>query len=240
MINLFRCICLLIACASTAIARAAESSQTVRYQTNTLEGWRLVINEQLTNDAPALQRSLDLLRDQLREIVRIVPAPAVEKLRQVTLWFSPEYSGVGPKAEYHPAEGWLRDNGRDEAMVKGIEFTNVRIFERETQRMPIFVLHELAHAYHDRFLTNGFENAEISAAFKRAKAGGTYDHVERWNGVGRPKTNERSYAMTNPMEYFAESTEAYFSRNDFFPFTREELKKHDPEMAELVAKLWGL
>ena len=40
------------------------------------------------------------------------------------------------------------------------------------------------------------------------------------------------------MEYFAESTEAYFSRNDFFPFTREELKKHDPAMFELLAKLW--
>ena len=25
------------------------------------------------------------------------------------------------------------------------------------------------------------------------------------------------WAMTNPMEYFAESTEAFFARNDFFP-----------------------
>ena len=44
--------------------------------------------------------------------------------------------------------------------------------------------------------------------------------------------------MTNPMEYFAETTEAYFGRNDFFPFTRDELKKHDPEMFELLGKLW--
>src|SRR5947207_5732351 len=87
--------------------------QTVRnYQTNTLEGWRLVIDQRLTNDAPALQHAVDLLRDQLRQIVHVVPAPAVEKLRQVTLWFSPEYPGVGPKAEYHPGAGWLRDNGR--------------------------------------------------------------------------------------------------------------------------------
>jgi hypothetical protein len=181
-----------------------------------------------------------LLREQLREIVRVVPAPAVTKLREVTLWFSPEYPDVAPKAEFHPAAGWLREHGRDEAMAKGVEFTNIRTFETETKRMPNFVLHELAHAYHDRFLTNGFGNAEIRAAYDRAKASGTYDRVERWNGPGRPNTHERSYAMTNPMEYFAESTEAYFSRNDFFPFTRDELKQHDPEMTRLVAKLWGV
>ena len=40
------------------------------------------------------------------------------------------------------------------------------------------------------------------------------------------------------MEYFAETTEAFFGRNDFFPFTRGELKTHDPDMFELLGKLW--
>ena len=44
--------------------------------------------------------------------------------------------------------------------------------------------------------------------------------------------------MTNPQEYFAESTEAFFGRNDFFPFTREELRRHDPEMAKLLERVW--
>ena len=44
--------------------------------------------------------------------------------------------------------------------------------------------------------------------------------------------------MTNPQEYFAENTEAFFSRNDFFPFTRAELKKHDPETFALLQRLW--
>ena len=46
--------------------------------------------------------------------------------------------------------------------------------------------------------------------------------------------------MTNPMEYFAEATEAFFSRNDFFPFDRAELKQHDPELVQLLTKLWGV
>jgi Mlc titration factor MtfA (ptsG expression regulator) len=63
--------------------------------------------------------------------------------------------------------------------------------------------------------------------------------VERQDSEGR-KRFDRAYAITNPAEYFAETTEAYFSRNDFFPFTKEELKQHDPAMFELLGKLWGL
>ena len=44
--------------------------------------------------------------------------------------------------------------------------------------------------------------------------------------------------MTTPMEYFAETTEAYFGRNDFFPFTRDDLKKHDLDVFELLGNLW--
>ena len=122
-------------------------------------------------------------------------------------------------------------------MAKGIEFTNVRIFEAETRRMPNFSLHELAHAYHDRELDGGFDNAEIKAAYKKAKASGKYDRVERQDSEGR-KTVDRAYAMTNPQEYFAESTEAFFSRNDFYPYARDELKQQDPVMFGLLSKIW--
>lgn len=212
-----------------------------RYQTNSIEGWTVLIHERLlAHEKVHTKKALELLEVQLKEIVRVVPAPAVSKLREVTLWFSPEYPGVKPKAEYHPNAGWLRAHGRNPAMAKGVEFTDVRNFEREMNRMPNFTLHELAHAYHDRVLPRGFDNAEIKAAFERAKTSKTYDKVERWFGNGRANTFERSYAMTSPMEYFAESTEAFFSRNDFFPFTRNELKQHDPEMEQLIARLWGV
>jgi len=50
----------------------------------------------------------------------------------------------------------------------------------------------------------------------------------------------RAYAMTNPQEYFAECSEAFFSTNDFFPFTRDELARHDPGMFELLKRLWAV
>jgi len=103
--------------------------------------------------------------------------------------------------------------------------------------MPNFALHELAHAYHDRVLGN--DHAGIKAAYAKAKAGGKYDRVERQDSEGG-KRMDRAYALTNPQEYFAETTEAFFAQNDFFPYNRPQLEKLDPEMAELLAKLWGL
>lgn len=241
---------ILMSAVVTAIAYAADvdayrSTTAVererRYEIRKIEGWAVHINVLLLEkEAADLERALELLQKQLQEIGRVAPAEAVSKLREVPLWFSPEYPGVIPKAEYHPGADWLRDNRRDPAMVKGVEFTNVRVFEREMNRMPNFVLHELAHAYHDRVLPDGFENKEIKAAFESAKASQKYDRVERWFGNGKPNTFERAYAMTSPEEYFAESTEAFFGRNDFFPFTRKELKQHDRAMYDLLERLWGV
>jgi hypothetical protein len=206
-----------------------------RYRVREIEGWTVKVDESLAG-TPELDRALSLLKAQLVEIERVVPAGPVAKLKRVTLWFSQEYPGIRPTAEYHPEAGWLRENGRNPDMVHGVEFTNIRIFERECRRMPAFALHELAHAYHDQVL--GFDQPEVKAAYERAKASGSYDNVERLHGDGRPNTFEKAYAMTDEREYFAESTEAFFSRNDFFPFDRAQLQQHNPEMGKLLARLW--
>ena len=46
-------------------------------------------------------------------------------------------------------------------------------------------------------------------------------------------------STTNQMEYFAELSEAYFYRNDFYPFLNAELKQHDPVGYALMVELWG-
>jgi hypothetical protein len=200
-----------------------------------IAGWTVQVSTKV--DPAAFAQALPLLQTQLDEIVRVVPAKAVAELRKVPLWFNPEYPKTHPRAEYHPGANWLRENGRNPAMEKAVEFTNVSIFEQEVRRMPNFALHELAHAFHDRVL--GFENAEIEAVFEKARAAGKYDRVQRQDSEGR-KRLDKAYAMTNAKEYFAECSEAYFSRNDFFPFTRDELQKHDPEMFKLLEKLWSV
>lgn len=220
-----------------AKARKRDADANGGRETRSIEGWTASISHELLGKEPELTaKALELLTRQLQEIVRVVPAKAVAELRKVPLWINPEYPKSRPGAEYHPGAGWLKDNGRDPVMEKAVEFTNVRIFEAETRRMPNFALHELSHAYHDRVL--GFDQPEIIATFEKAKAAGKYDKVQRQDSEGR-KRLDKAYAMTNHKEYFAECSEAFFTRNDFFPFTREELKAHDPEMFALLEKLWG-
>ncbi len=220
--------------------RDRSANEPSPYIDRNVAGWTVHIRRELLEaDSPATEKALKLLEAQLEEIIRVVPGKAVAELKKVPLWFSPEYPATPPRAEYHPGAGWLRDNQRDAAMAKGVEFTNVRIFEAETRRMPNFALHELAHAFHDRVLPKGFNNPDLKAAYEIAKRSGKYDRVERQDSEGR-KRLDVAYALTNPQEYFAESSEAYFTRNDFFPFDRDDLNQHDPETLKLIATLWQL
>lgn len=219
----------------------AEVTGEYKYRELDVCGWQVKIREELESEsenAEQMQEALVQLREQLQEVERIVPKEAVRKLKQVVLWFSPEYDGTPPRAEYHPGAEWLRENGRDPKMVRGVEFTNVKVFRQERKRMPNFVLHELAHAFHHQVLENGFDNPQIRQLYLKAKEGGAYDQVEQRFGDGRSKM-VRAYGMNNPAEYFAEGTEAYFTTNDFYPFDRSQLRKHDPGLEEALGQLWG-
>lgn len=206
-------------------------------EARTVSGWSVQISRELmTKHKDETEKALGILKEMLEEIIRVVPAPAVTEMQKVTLYFSPAYKGFGARAEYHPDAGWLRDNKRDPGMAKGVEFTDVLEFESERRRMPNFALHELAHAYHDRVLS--FDEPRIRRAFIKAEAGGTYNNVDIRDAEGRVHKG-KSYAMSNHKEYFAETTEAFFSTNDIYPFKLDELKKHDPDMCAVLELVWA-
>lgn len=234
----FQNLSFMLVCIASTTALGLLDRPEIKRSTSSIEGWNLHIDSRLLREeTAATAKARKLLQAQLQEIIRAVPSEAVTELQKVPLYFSPEYSGSQQRAEYHPGAGWLKDNNRDPVMAKAVEFTNIQIFERETKRMPNFALHELAHAYHDRVLRDGFANKDVQAAFERARAAGLYDEVEQRFGDGR-SARVKAYAITNPMEYFAECSEAFFSTNDLFPFNKKELQEHDPEMFELLHKLW--
>ena len=203
------------------------------YTPRTVEGWAVRVSDALLKREPkATLRALELLAAQLQTVTDVLPKAALAEVKTVPIWLSRAYHGVRPTGEYHPGVDWLKGQRRHLELHRCVEFTNIPIFEREIQRMPMMVLHELAHAYHDQVL--GFEHPRIKATYDRAVKSGQYEAVRRSNG----KT-ERAYAMTDHKEYFAESTEALFGINDFYPFKRSELEKHDPQMAELLIEIWN-
>jgi hypothetical protein len=140
--------------------------------------------------------------------------------------------GHAPCAEYHVSEDFLRSHGYNPAKAKAVEIGNARRFLDWSKDQPAMVLHELAHAYHDQVL--GYDQAAIKAAHQRAAESKRYDAVLRASG-----RKERAYALTSPQEFFAETSEAFFGTNDFFPFVRSELREHDPGTFKLLEELWG-
>jgi len=204
------------------------------YQTSEIEGWTVYVKRDFLKNQPDLaERTLTLLRLQLFQIARIVPARAVKKLRTVPIWVE-ENDPSTPCMAYHPGADWLREHHTNPAMAGAIELANARNFLDWTLEQPSMVLHELAHAYHHKFLPGGFDNSELKAAHTRAVKSKLYDIVLKIT-----HTQEKAYALNSPQEYFAESTEAFFGTNDFYPFVRSELRQHDPKGYELLKKLWG-
>ena len=44
---------------------------------------------------------------------------------------------------------------------------------------------------------------------------------------------------TTTNDALLELTEAYFGKNDYYPFTRDELEEFDPKGFELMQEAWG-
>jgi hypothetical protein len=214
----------------------SESALTAQgYQTQKIEGWTVLVSEKLAKETPEKTAlAIELLQSQLADVKKVLPEKALEKLVNVPIWLSPQYPGTNPGGAYHPSKRWLVQNGRNPKLARCIEFTNVGIFKQEIKRMPVMVLHELAHAYHDQVL--GFDNSIVEREYQRAVKEGIYDSVFRPSS----NRNERAYALTNAKEYFAETSEAFFGKNDFFPFTKDQLKQHDPHMHSILSKLWDI
>ena len=234
-------VCLLLILPTTTAAVASEKPDkpdkpnyepTSNYTQQKIEGWTVFVNHRLLEDQKALgDRALKLLRVKLHDVNRAVPPKALSKLHEVPIWLEFHHPRH-PCACYHPNKQWLIDNHFNPQKARAVEISNAANFLTWTKQQPSMVLHELAHGYHDR-LPGGYGNRDVAAAYRQAMQRKTYDSVLHYSG----KT-KRAYAANNPQEYFAEATEAWFGTNDFYPFVRAELIKHDPELAELLKKLW--
>jgi hypothetical protein len=200
-----------------------------------IEGWTVHVEPALIEGEHAAEgeKALAMLANHLQRIRILVPEPQLEKLQTVEIWIEREHPEL-KAMQYHPSRGWLIENGHDPRLTRKVHITQAReLLSREQMlKHPAVILHELAHAFHDQFLS--FDHPEVIAVFEKAKEAGIYKRVLLYTGE-----NVRHYGLSNHKEYFAEGTEAYFYRNDFYPFVRAELKEHDPDLHTLLGTIWG-
>ena len=203
------------------------------YARREIRGWTVRVHPELAAEQSELGRPvLELLDHNLYEISRVLPEPALAKVREVTLWMELDYDGLSGAA-YHPSRQWLVGNGHDPALARSVQFHSARSYLDWTHVQPSMVLHELAHAYLHQFVGN--DDPRVLAAFEKAIASGAYESVLYYHGESK-----RAYAMNNALEYFAELSEAYFGVNDFYPFVRPEIGAVDPAGLEMIREVWGV
>jgi len=224
---------------SVALAAEASDKEPAKpdpvsaYQQKHVRGWEvhvhksLLLEEKETGDA-----TLELIDYQLYDIQRRVPEHAVTAMQKIPIWVESDNTIKNPCACYHVSADWLGENGFLREKAKAVEICSAKTFLKWTKEQPFMLLHELAHGYHDREL--GYDEPRIVEAFQQAKKSGGYDKVRHING-----SEQKHYAIENEKEYFAESTEAFFGTNDFYPFVKAELKQHDPEGFRLMKMLWN-
>jgi hypothetical protein len=200
-----------------------------------IEGWRVHVDPALIDGEhhELGGRALQMLANHLQRIKILVPEEPLRKLQGIEIWIEHDHPRL-KAMQYHPSKQWLLANHHDPRLARKVHITRAADLLSRSQMLkhPAVVLHELAHAYHDQVL--GFDHPGIIAAYKKAKDAGIYEKVLLYTGE-----KVRHYGLSNHKEYFAEGTEAYFYRNDFYPFVRAELKEHDPEFHDLLANIWG-
>jgi len=172
------------------------------------------------------------LRAQIDQLNRVLPAEKVARLRRVPVYVhTGQYKPFG--CAHHPSRSWLVAHGYPAEMANSIEIGDWREFRSLVLTQPACLLHEYAHAW--EFNVPAMTQL-IKPAYDHALKAGLYQSVDY---IGQPSPRP-AYALENEKEYFAELTEAYFGRNDFFPFVRTELKSYDPNGYAMIERVWGV
>src|SRR5438045_1702424 len=161
-----------------ALPAAEAAPKPAGHATRQIEAWTVRIDERLLNGSNAAtgERALKLLTARLVGIEMVMPEPSLTKLREVPIQIDLMHGRLR-NMQYHPSRGWLKENGYDESLAKCVHIPDVSYFLSpfENHRQPWAVLHELAHAYHDRVL--GFDEARIREAWKKFRDSGRYKSV---------------------------------------------------------------
>ena len=214
------------------VVRAPEHAQEIgTYETVPVGDFVLKISPAITGGHPKERGQLiDLMTRQAAQIQAALPAATYTKLKGATVWAHWDTIKLG--MAYHPDAGFLRKAGIPAELHRGVEIQNLRNYlDWTTGPQPWALLHEFAHKYHHEVL--GPNHEEVRKCYESAMARGLYRSVSHVSGK-----KEVAYATADRFEYFAELTEAYFGKNDFFPFTREELRRHDPRGFALMEACW--
>lgn len=218
-----------------AIGYAINTQATIPgYTTRSIQGQTIHIENTAleAENAATTQELLDLLDKKLAGIHALEMLPEAKTvIKQVPIFIDWNLKKDGG-ATYHPSAVWLSQNGYIVEKEKSVNILNVKNFILYlTGQQPDAMLHELSHAYHHQHV--GYYHERLIKAYENAMESGRYALVAHVTAQ-----QLKAYACTNVQEYFAEISEAFFGKNDFYPFNINDLEQHDPDAYVLLHELW--
>lgn len=207
------------------------------YKRQILEGFTVMLSPEAEQGEikDAKLKPIDALVLEFQTLKKVLPAKLVELLQKVTIWvewddYEPLQNGREGKAlatYYGGSAQSLFDQKKNPLKSKCITLHSLKSLAEQHQPdrddAGLVMLHELAHAVHDQLL--GFSHPGIQVAYRQALDRKLYDRGQ--------------YATTNALEFFAETTCAYFDQLGYYPRTRDDLKKYDPVTYQLQESIWG-
>lgn len=236
------CMCFSILLSVAALTTTSQEKQTpaaagVRFDPvkQNIEGWTVYVQPAMLKGggAEAGAQQLSMLANHLQRIKILLPEKQLKIMQTLEIWIEQDHPTLG-NMQYHPGKRWLSDHGHDLRLHQKVHIPRAAalLSRQQILKHPAVILHELAHSYHDQIL--GFDHSKVKNAYDRAMAAGKYKQVLLYTG-----RTVKHYGTTNEKEFFAEGTEAYFYRNDFYPFVAAELEIYDPFFFEVLQDIWG-
>jgi len=236
------------------------------YDEMILGGWKCMCEHGLfdgTKDNPpdsaVLRKVKKQLELDLEACSRKLPSKACKLLQESVPFWINKSQKYGPKCApiegkgmcFHVHPSWLSRNGMSTQKCGGVEIYQA---EKYLNSHGLWygtgggLLHELSHAWHNRFVPDGYCNKDIIECYEAAMKNKLYDCVKVHNRRGGTDMC-RGYAATNAEEYFAELSVAFLGGvgddedlefNKWYPFNRKQLKDHDPRAYKMLHKVWGV
>lgn len=218
------------------VPKKREYTPTEKYQKKAIANFTVLIHPDVLQQKKQAAEFMTFFENQLKALNKSLPKDKSELLHKVQIWIELE-DRKHKEIAFHPSALWLKRNGFNPDKAGGVEIPNAQNYLQWSRTNRVSgIVHEMSHAFH--LLHLGDKNERILAAYGQAKERKLYDKVSFVQDGRIQKGTRPAYAITNDKEYFAEISEAYWGRNDFFPFTRDQLKSHDPVGFELVKDMW--
>jgi hypothetical protein len=129
------------------------------------------------------------------------------------------------------------------AFAEDMRLGLIAVRPRVLPEVPL-LLHELLHAYHADVMERGFNNKVIAYYFDQAKSK-SKDKDDEASKDDEAKSKDDlyvkgAYLLTNDREFFAVTASVFlFGKDGQEPFTREKIKKTQPEYYQWLVWLFG-